>query len=218
MPLSATPLSAAPLPVSPLTELRRPDRTGLAAYVDALDRGFLPSNVEGERIAAAHRAAIGADADAFLAGLDDPEGRGPPIRLPDGREVARLPGFTRWIFAGATFGGIMNLRWQPGGDALPPYVLGHIGYVIVPWMRRHGHATRALALLLPQARSVGLGAVELTTDLDNIASQAVIIRNGGVLVGRRPRPAAYGGGEQCLFRIVLARRDDAAPLVERTGA
>ena len=67
---------------------------------------------------------------------------------------------------------------------MPPHVLGHIGFSVVPWKRRLGHATRALALLLPEARARGLGFVELTTEPENTASQRVIEKNGGRLVGR----------------------------------
>ena len=81
------------------------------------------------------------------------------------------------------FAGQIALRWQPGTDALPDYVSGHVGYAVVPWKRRRGHATRALALMLPVAREVGLRRIEITTDADNAASQRVIEANGGRIVG-----------------------------------
>jgi predicted acetyltransferase len=46
--------------------------------------------------------------------------------------------------------------------------------------------------------------VEITTDPDNFASQRVILRNGGRLLGRVPKDASLGGGESLLFRIDLA--------------
>jgi len=45
---------------------------------------------------------------------------------------------------------------------------------VVPWKRRLGYATRALALFLPDVRPPGLRFVELTTDVDNVPSQRVI--------------------------------------------
>ena len=54
------------------------------------------------------------------------------------------------------FCGSIGFRWQPGTSALPPYCLGHIGYSVVPWKQRRGYATKALALLLPDARKEGL--------------------------------------------------------------
>ena len=82
-------------------------------------------------------------------------------------------------------------------------MLGHIGFAVVPWKRRRGYATRALALLLSQIGDKGLAFVELTTDEDNAASQRVIQANGGQLVERFKKPAAYGGKESYRFRIDL---------------
>jgi predicted acetyltransferase len=124
------------------------------------------------------------------------------VTLPDGSVVPRLPGFRRWLWDGG-FSGSIGFRWQPGTSALPPHVLGHIGFAVVPWKRRRGYATRALGLLLHEAGDKGLTFVELTTDLDNIASQRVTQANGGQLVERFKKPAAYGGTEACRFRINL---------------
>ncbi len=79
----------------------------------------------------------------------------------------------------------------------------HIGFSIVPWKRKLGLAPRALALLLPEARAQGLDYVELTTAPDNIASQKVIIANGGKLIERFMKVAAYGGDAGLRFRIVF---------------
>ena len=76
---------------------------------------------------------------------------------------------------------------------------------MVSWKRQRGYATRALQLLLPQAREEGLAYVELTTEADNIASQRVIEANGGKLIERFYKPVAYGGAESLRFRILLAQ-------------
>ncbi len=185
--------------------LLRPAQALLPGYLAALDRGFLPSNIDGERIAAQHRAAIARDADAFLASLHNPAGSGPPIRLPDGSQAPRLPGMQHWLWD-REFLGFMALRWQAGTAALPAHVLGHIGYAVVPWRRGEGIATRGLALLLEHAREQGLPHVELTTDTDNTASHGVITRNGGVLVERFAKPVAYGGAQALRWRIALPSR------------
>jgi predicted acetyltransferase len=117
--------------------------------------------------------------------------------------VARLPGYRRWIWDDG-FCGSISFRWQPGTEALPPTCLGHIGYAVVPWKRGRGYATRALAMMLPEARKEGLAYVELTADLDNVASQKVITNNGGVLVKRFNKGPVYGDVEALLFRIDLA--------------
>ena len=183
-------------------ELRVPWRGGLDEYAEALRRGWSPDNVRGRAAAEEQLARIAEDADAFLATQDDPEAKGPPVKLPDGREVTRLPGFYRWIWDGE-FCGTVGFRWQPGTADLPGYVLGHIGYGVVPWKQGRGYATRALGLVLPEARARGLAYVELITDADNIASQRVIEANGGVLAEQFTKPAAYGEGEGLRYRIAL---------------
>lgn len=109
------------------------------------------------------------------------------FRHSDGREVPRLPSRRFWLWDGQ-FCGTINVRWQLGTAALPGYVSGHVGYAVVPWKRRLGYATRALALLLPVCRDVGLSIVTITCDEDNLASRKVIEANGGVLVGTAPHP------------------------------
>ena len=179
-----------------------PSLDALAQYVDALERGWSPDNLQGRKTADAQLARIAEDPDGFIAAQDDPEGTGPPVSLPDGSQVQRLPGFYRWIWDGA-FSGTVGFRWAPDGADLPPHVLGHIGYGVVPWKQRRGYATRALALLLPQVRALGLSWVELTTTPDNVASQRTIVANGGVLIEAFVKADAYGGGEALRYRITL---------------
>jgi predicted acetyltransferase len=95
--------------------------------------------------------------------------------------VPKLPFISRWMWDGE-FCGSISLRWQAGTDELPPFVLGHVGYAVVPWKRGRGHATEALRLTLDEARRVGLGRLQITTDPANQASRRVIERNGGRLV------------------------------------
>lgn len=181
----------------------RPSQEHLASYVAALERGWSPDNLRGLEATHEELARIHADAAAFLACMEDREARGPPIRLPDGSMVERLPGITRWLWDGE-FCGSIGFRWQPGTTDLPPHCLGHIGYAVVPWKRGRGHATSALRQMLPEARAVGLSFVEITTDVDNLASQRVILANGGVLVERFDKPPQCGGRPGLRFRIALA--------------
>ncbi len=183
-------------------ELVAPSLDRLPAYADALRRGFWSDNLRREESAREELAMIAADPADFVASLDDPEGKRPPIRLPDGTTVARLPGFRRWMWDDG-FCGAVNFRWQPGTSELPAHVLGHLGYAVVPWRQRRGYATRALALMLPEARRRGLAHVDLTTDPDNLPSQKVITANGGHLVRRFTKAAGHGAGETLLFRIPL---------------
>jgi predicted acetyltransferase len=180
----------------------------LPSFRRALERGWSPDNLRGPVTARAHLQKIDTDRAAFVAGLVDREAAGGPIPLPDGTQAQRLPGFQRWLWDpeaadGDGFCASFGLRWPRDGGALPPHVLGHIGYSVVPWRRREGLATRGLALLLDDARAEGLAYVLLTTDPENRPSQRVIERNGGVLVGRFAKPAAFGGGDSLRWRIDL---------------
>ncbi len=105
---------------------------------------------------------------------------------------------------GREFCGSIGLRWANGTEDLPPHVLGHIGYAVVPWKRGRGYAIQALKSILPEARALGLRWVTLTTDADNLVSQRVIANAGGVLVERFVKPAAFGGRDGLRYRIDLA--------------
>jgi predicted acetyltransferase len=189
------------LPAAPL-RLVEPSLAHLPPYTDALRRGWSPDNVRGEAATRDELAQIDADPQAFVARQVDREAKGPPIALPDGSTAQRLPGYRLWMWDGE-FCGVIGLRWQPGTSELPPHVLGHIGYGVVPWKQRRGHATAALRLLLPHARAEGLAQVVITTEPDNVASQRVIVANGGVLIGPFVTPAQYGERPGLRFRIDL---------------
>ena len=188
-------------PVGDGVTLVWPTLERLPGYVAALEHGWSPDTL---RAGAAQEELeeIVADPAAFVAAHVDREGAGPPVTLPDGTKAARLPGFRRWIWDGE-FCGVIGLRWKPGTEELPPYVLGHIGFSVVPWKRQRGYATRALGLLLADAKQEGLRYVELTTKLENIASQHVIAANGGRLIERFTTPDEYGGRDALRFRIEL---------------
>jgi predicted acetyltransferase len=180
--------------------LIKPSIDRLPAYVAALERGWSPSTHAEVRIEQLKR--IERDPQAFVGSLDDQEGKGEPVRLPDGSLAARLPGFHRWMWDG-DFAGTVNFRWQSGSAELPPHCLGHIGYGVVPWKRGRGYAKAALALMLPEARKRGLRHVEIVTDADNVISQRVVLANGGKLFERFRKPEAYGGREAFRFRITV---------------
>jgi predicted acetyltransferase len=182
-------------------ELIRPAAEHLPSYVRALERGWSPDTGRAEA-GREELARIGWDAEPFLAEQEDREAQGPPIVLPDGSTVPRLPGYRRWMWDGE-FAGSIGFRWQPGTTELPPTCLGHIGYSVVPWKQRRGYATSALGLLLPEVRREGLPYVVITTDLDNLASQRVIEANGGELVERFTAPSEHGGAKILRYRIAL---------------
>lgn len=182
-------------------ELIWPSMAALPSYRAALEWGWSPNTVRPEA-AGEELLRIKADPETFVASLVDKEAKGAPIKLPDGTFAERLPGYARWMWDGA-FCGSIGYRWQPGTVELPPHVLGHIGYSVVPWKQGRGYATRALGLLLEEITDMPF--VELTTNLDNVPSQKVILANGGYLVERFRKPAAYGDSEGLRYRIDLPR-------------
>jgi predicted acetyltransferase len=183
-------------------ELVWPAEAYLASYQDALMRGWSPDNTRPAETIRDELEQIERDPAAFVASLVDLEAKGRVIQMPDGSSRPRLPGYRKWMWDGE-FCGSVGFRWATGTSELPAYVLGHIGYAVVPWKRGRGYATRALQLLLPEARAVGLDCVELTTDLDNLASQRVITANGGVLVEQFTKSEEHHGAPALRYRIDL---------------
>lgn len=189
-----------------IVSLHAPGRDVLPAYVHALEAGWSPNTMRD--VAPEQLAAIAADPDIFLAGLN---GGGGKIRLHDGSEVARLPGVTRWIIAidqpERPFVGSINLRWQEDAagrpvTALPPHVLGHVGYTILPGHAGRGYANAAVAAVLAEARAIGLPFVRITCDAENAASRQIIEKNGGLFVESFVAPF-YGPEERLMYRIDL---------------
>jgi predicted acetyltransferase len=184
-------------------DLVHPAEEYLPGYLDAMRRGWSSEHArEDADLAAAEERRITTDPQRYLFELNDPLGGGRPILLPDGRSVPRIPGRRRWMWDGEYCGAI-SLRWQPGTMDLPPHCLGHVGYAVVPWKRRRGYATAALARILDVAREEGLPFVDVVTDTDNIASQAVVAANGGVLVEELVAPPEQGSFPALRFRIGL---------------
>lgn len=181
--------------------LVRPSQEHLASYLEALERGYtFDEALSGG--ADLLRQQIARDPQAFFQRFEDRDAAAGPVQLPDGSFVPRLPSIGRWMWDGE-FCGTISLRWADGTPELPPTCLGHIGYAVVPWKRRRGYATSALAQILPEARAAGLPYVDVTTDVDNTASQRVILANGGLLMERFEKPPQNGGGTAFKFRITL---------------
>jgi predicted acetyltransferase len=146
----------------------------LPGYAAALAAGWSP-NTERD-VSAKELAQLRRDPGSFL---DEVTRQGGTIVNALGKRVPRLPSRVFWLDDGA-FCGSINLRFAPGTEALPTHVNGHVGYTVVPWKRRRGYATLALALLLPVAREAGLPRIQITCDDDNEPSRRVIAANGGV--------------------------------------
>jgi predicted acetyltransferase len=181
-------------------QLVAPSADRLGYYLDALRRGW-----SGDRVlfGSVQEMLMLAEQDptAFLARLTDRAANG--VRyFADGTTAPALPALFRWMWDGQFLGNI-DLRWPAEGTALPEDVPGHIGYGTVEWMRGRGYATRALTLMLDLARTEGMTSVELVTDVDNVASQRVVERNGGVRGEEFTMPARIGGARAYRWRILL---------------
>lgn len=93
--------------------------------------------------------------------------------LPKGFVLARC----YLIYVDGRIVGGINLRL--GSNEFILNSIGHIGYGIAPWERNKGYAKWALKKLLVLALDFGMRDLLLTTDLDNIYSQKVILSCGG---------------------------------------
>lgn len=94
----------------------------------------------------------------------------------------KVPSTTFWLYADGIpvgFGSVRNFLTE----ALRK-VGGNIGYGIAPAFRGKGYGKELLRLLLNEAKEMGIDKVLVTILLDNIASQAVAIANGGVVTER----------------------------------
>ena len=181
-------------------ELRWPGRAELPSYVAALEQGWSPNTMD-EEAGRRQLVEIENDADRFLASLSmEPGSSGVPVQLPDGSVARRIPGYDRWIWDGE-FCGRIGFRWQPGTEDLPPHVLGHVGYAVVPWKRRRGYASTALRLLLDDVAELGLRWIDVTTEPDNVASQRVIEKAGGRFVERFRYPSGYDRADGLRYRV-----------------
>ena len=189
-----------------IVSLHAPGRDVLPAYARALEAGWSPNTMR--NVAPEQLAAIAADPDGFIAGLNN---RGGTIRLHDGSEVDRLPDMIRWVIAtdkpDRPFVGSINLRWQEQDGrpilALPEHVLGHVGYTILPAFAGHGYATAALAAMLGVAHEVGLPEITITCDATNHASRRIIEKNGGRLIETFVAPL-YGPDQRLRFLVSTA--------------
>jgi predicted acetyltransferase len=172
--------------------LVRPNPDWLPSYEDALARGWSPNtdqDVSREQLRQLRR-----NPERFLHNLYN----SPLVRLPDGREVPRLPAHDFWISDGE-FCGRIGFRFQRGTEHLPTTAYGHIGYTVVPWKQRRGYATQALRLILPVARQEGFSRVLITCDDDNEASRKVILANGGVPTDPLPHVTRPGHVKLCFW-------------------
>ena len=59
---------------------------------------------------------------------------------------------------------------------------GHIGYAIRNTERKKGYGTTLLSLLLSECKELGINQVQIGANSNNIASNKIILKHGGVLI------------------------------------
>ena len=91
----------------------------------------------------------------------------------------KVPSTTYWLYADGVPVGFGKLR-HCLTNALRK-AGGHIGYGIAPQYRSKGYGKELLRLLIGEAYNRGIDKVLVTIHLDNKASQAVALANGGVI-------------------------------------
>lgn len=94
----------------------------------------------------------------------------------------KVPSTTFWLYADGIpvgFGSVRHFLTETLRKAG-----GNIGYGIAPAFRGKGYGKELLRLLLNEAKEMGIDKVLVTILLDNIASQAVAIANGGGVTER----------------------------------
>ena len=93
--------------------------------------------------------------------------------------AGRVPETILWLVEDDAVLGRVSIRHHLNDGLLE--IGGHIGYEVRPSKRRLGYGTKALALALPVARTLGIARVLITCDADNIGSRRIIETNGGKL-------------------------------------
>jgi tagatose 1,6-diphosphate aldolase len=138
---------------------------------------------------------------------DHPLGR----QAPDGRQSG-VPAYHFWMRLdpsperGIEIAGTIGLR--VGNNANIENYLGHVGYNVYPPLRGRHYARRAVRLLLPMARRLGLNPLWITCNPENVASRRTCESAGGRLVEIVDLPrehALYRKGERakCRYRFDL---------------
>lgn len=117
-------------------------------------------------------AAWGLDFDGFCAYVERRRNWNQGIGLPEGF----VPDTVFILEDAGRYVGIFNLRHRLSESLANG--AGHIGYGISPAFRRQGYATAGLALVLNEARAIGIQEAYLSVNQDNVGSLKAQLANG----------------------------------------
>lgn len=95
------------------------------------------------------------------------------------RQLWGVPVTELWFVEGEEYIGTVVVRHQLTKELAE--FGGHVGYHVVPALRRRGHGTRMLGAAIRFCRKRGITALFITCDEGNTASRRVIEANGGAL-------------------------------------
>ena len=136
----------------------------------------------------------------------------PMGRQPGDAEKGLVPAYHFWMRL-RPYAGVIPPVELAGGIALRightpnlELYLGHVGYNVYPPARGRRLAARALVMLLPLARRLGISPLWVTCNPDNLASRRTCEIAGGQLVEIVPLPEdhglrARGEREKCRYRF-----------------
>ena len=98
------------------------------------------------------------------------------------------------------------------GESPELYYLGHVGYRVEEEYRGHGFAGKAVRMLLPQMRRLGLRSLVITTDTDNAPSRLTCERLGCLLervtaVPERYQPLCSMSTAKCRYILRVPETD-----------
>lgn len=137
-------------------------------------------------------------------------------RLDDFRNERNIPkGFVPvsafWLTDGTQYLGSGDVRHYLN-ESLETFG-GHIGYSIRPQAWGRGLGTIQLALLLGEARKLGIPIVRITCFDNNIASARVIEKNGAVLIGKVNNKIKGRNRLTRIYEIDLVNNDNCGIIV-----
>lgn len=90
-----------------------------------------------------------------------------------------VPQTTYWLYDGMTPVGYGRIRHYLN-DSLKA-TSGHIGYAVAKSKRGNGYGNAILKLLIEKCKELGISKLQVGAKQDNIHSNKVIKRNGGIL-------------------------------------